>query len=64
VLNSQGYLGFKEDWGRRLSFYAARGYSEEGAKIGSFAREIWGQGERDSFAQVVKRGMAGRGFRG
>jgi hypothetical protein len=33
-------------------------------KIGSFAREIRGQEERDSFAQVVKRGMAGRGFRG
>jgi hypothetical protein len=32
VLDSQGYMGFKEDWGRRLSSCAARGYSEEGAK--------------------------------
>jgi hypothetical protein len=32
VLDSQGYMGFKEDWGRRLSSCAAMGYSEEGAE--------------------------------
>jgi hypothetical protein len=33
-------------------------------KSRSFAKEIWGQGERDSFAQVLKCNMAGRPFRG